>query len=295
MRTDLENLWDDIIIFRYSLPNPNIGIDKSLISKQQDYCFACSKEEKLGTLIYKGLLDYCFDEDDIKNCDDPQKLLQRIHLRIRLVLDSPNKKRLISQGFYGEVLLYCMLEKIFQKSRLICRGHLFNPLNQSETTGYDAFHFIETERGIELWFGEVKFYEKYDGALREVLSKISDKLSDEYLKLNLEALVEQYHQYLASSKTKDILQEWKSNGYEVQLQKLIEKYNIRLVYPVFIICENKTDYNTMIRKCIDLINNNVKSKKIIVPASREVFFILLPISSAKQIKLDTLKCIRQNT
>ncbi len=44
---------------------------------------------------------------------------------------------------------------------LVSRGYFYNPLEKSETKGYDSYHMFQNENDLELWFGEAKFHESY--------------------------------------------------------------------------------------------------------------------------------------
>ena len=47
----------------------------------------------------------------------------------------------IKYGFYGEVVLDLILQHLFSSNVLLAKGYFYNPLENSETKGYDSYQF----------------------------------------------------------------------------------------------------------------------------------------------------------
>ena len=181
MRAALSQLIENTIVYEYSLPNVEKGIERVHFSTNNDDCFSATNKESLVSIIYNSILDYSFQEFDLTQ--DTYKNLLSKALRTKFKFDtSDTQSAKIKYGFYGEVLLHTLLLKMYGTKCLICRGYFYNPLNNSETTGYDAYHIIENidEQKIELWFGEVKFYINPKTAIDKIMRNIDKALTNEY-------------------------------------------------------------------------------------------------------------------
>jgi hypothetical protein len=55
--------------------------------------------------------------------------------------------------------------------------------------GFDAVHVVANEQGLELWLGEVKFYNEIGAAIRDVSTELEVHLKADYLKSEFLAIV----------------------------------------------------------------------------------------------------------
>lgn len=175
MRDILKNLIKDAIVFKYELPNTEKNILSSRYSTIQDKCYSNDNYIKISELIYNSIVDYANNsyEIDYDNLDTEQVKTIITKLRYEEDAEEKNKQK---YGFYGEVLLYCILSYFFGTDVIIAKGNFYNILDGSEPKGYDCFHLIEKDNSIELWFGEAKCYQDYKGAIRDVLNKIENAI-----------------------------------------------------------------------------------------------------------------------
>ena len=152
MREVVKELIEQSILFEYKLPNENKNIESSKYSNYKDFCFSNDKYEKISELIYNSIIDYANNEyeKDETELNNEQKATIISKLRYTESQDMTTKKK---YGFYGEVLLYCILVYFFGTDVLISKGYFYNVLDASEPKGYDSFHIIQREQQLELWFG----------------------------------------------------------------------------------------------------------------------------------------------
>ena len=186
--------------------------------------------------------------------------------------------------------------KIYGTKCLICRGYFYNPLNNSETTGYDAYHIIENvdEQKMELWFGEVKFYINPEQAICKIMTNIDKALSDQYLETNILAMQDYKDRIINdNSKLKNIIEKWDKNP-EIQISQELKDNNISLVYPIFIIFDmNNKTYDECIKNTVTYIKDNYKSITPSLTIDYKLFFIFLPIQNVKEVKEEVLKWIEE--
>lgn len=295
MREVVKELIEQSIFFEYKLPNKVKNIESSKYSNANDICFSNDKYEKISELIYNSIIDYANNEYDIK--EDKLNIQQRATIISKLRYNESSsitaKKK---YGFYGEVLLYCILLYFFGTEMLISKGYFYNVLDASEPKGYDCFHIIQKEQQLELWFGEAKCYESYTYAINSVLNNIEKALSTEYLSTNLIAIIKEKRNFnIANEKIKKLCQEWENNPV-INLKSQINKYNMKLIYPILIVADMKgKEYDQYIVDCISHIEEefNRRKPKFNDEINSSVFFLFLPLKSVEKMKEQVIKWILQ--
>ena len=294
MREALKNAVHNAILLEYKLPHKVSGLDldKSCLSSQNDICFSNSNPQEISKIIYNGIVEFAINEYEIDYTALEREQRKAILSRMRYDSAAPDATKL-KYGFYGEVLLDLILRVFLRTSVLAARGYF--PIENSEAKGFDAFHLMERNGNIDLWFGEAKFYQQYKSAITPVLEKLGTSLSDGYLNRNLLAIIdERTHISTHNVQLEDLLNSWEENP-DINLSEEIKNRGIRLIYPIFVAYQkNSTDqYHQSIKKCIEHIASEYTRLNIVIPASFDyrLFFIFLPLSEVKQIKENVIKWI----
>lgn len=295
MREALSQLIENTIVYEYSLPNEEKGIEKVHFSTKNDDCFSANDKESLVAIIYNSILDYSFQEFDLTLDSYKSLLTKALQTKFKFNTSDTHQNK-IQYGFYGEVLLHTLFHKIYGTKCLICRGYFYNLLNNSETTGYDAYHIIENieEHKIDLWFGEVKFHIEPKKAIQSVMNNIGKALSDEYLAKNIIAM-QTHKENIANdnSKLKNIINKWDKNP-DINIADELSNNNMSLVYPIFIIFDmNNKDYDDCIKNVVSYIKDNYKTINTNLSIDYKLFFIFMPIQNVKEVKEEVLKWIEE--
>lgn len=284
MRQTLNNLLSQTIGLKYTLPNTTSGIPKISVSTQSDECYnILTQDEDLAQVIYNGIIDYSYDEKDI----DITKLdaLHKRALKQKLKFDKKDTvEQQLNYGFYGEVLLFLMLQKFHQVGTFISRGHFYNPLNKRETTGFDTYQMLNKQDGsTELWFGEVKFHKDFRTGITQILDKINNSLSDEYFNLNLIA-IEDKECYVNSLALSPVLEAFR-NDPDINLAQLAHEQGISFVYPMLVIFNDEEKiYDDIIKSVVRYTNKKYPSLDIDFSLDYSLFFMFLPVCAVKDIK-----------
>ena len=294
MRDSLEKLISSAIVFEYSLPHG--AIPKVTVANVPDHCYRNqTSSDDIKELIYNGLIDYGIEVSriDISRLQPLHKLVLTTKLRYdeNATLDSK-----IKYGFYGEVLLYLLIQYFYGASTLISRGYFYNPLERSETKGYDTYQirYKEKDFDIELWFGEVKFYGNYSEAVKKIFKNIDKALSDDYLSLNFKAFVNHVEKFDPNSIPGQIVQQIIDNP-DVVISDLIRQNNMTLMYPALLICDDKDmPYDDIIKEIVDHINEKYTVIHPTLSIPYQFFFVILPVHDSMAIKTDVIKWISSN-
>jgi len=289
MRQILKDLISKTIFYEYSLPNPTIN-NSINISTDSDDCFSYSSDSELSELIYQSILDYSYNEFDMTNQDLSILLSKALYNKIKYK-EYQTELTKIKYGFYGEVLLYSILYNFYKSKPIISRGYFYNPLENSETKGYDSYHIIENKDNIELWFGEVKFRETLESSAKSAIEGLEKAFSDTYLSNNIIAMDNYKNSFnIQGTKIEKILNEW--DGTPINIIEQVKKHNMILVYPILLVfTDNSSNYDGKIENAINKINQKFSSKKYSLSIPYKLFFILLPVNEVKKIKKEVIEWI----
>lgn len=296
MRTPLIDLIKNTILFKYELPNADLEFSKSKISTEKDSCYTPVNNDDFVSIIYNAVIEYAFNEYEITE-HDFDTLHRRALTRKLKFNEVATDEQKLKYGFYGEVILYCMLYIFYEAAPIIARGHLYQVLENGETKGYDAYHLVENNGDIEFWFGEVKFFSKFSSATtgpNGAITNLKKAISDNYLNRNLIAISERTNDLAAkSSVLMRVLNDIKSDP-DIKISELSQKHNIKLVYPILILFDEKNDgYDKTIEDALKHIEDKVEEVSFDVSVDVSLFFILVPVNGSKEVKSKVIEWIKE--
>ncbi len=293
MRQSIIDHFKDTVIFKYSLRNDALDIDKSIYSTVDDKCYTLKSDTDLSLLIYNALIDYAFDECEMTGEDVSELHLEAITQRMRIE-DEDDEETQGKYGFFGEVLLNLYLRIIHGTDCIITKGQFYDILSPEEPKGYDSYHLVEDNDDLYLWFGEVKFHQTDDSALKSALDNLEKAISDDYFRKNLLAITHKRRILnVDTPKIKGVVERVRKNPV-IQVDTLKSEFDLKLIYPIFIISNSLKDYDRTIKSSIDYIRNNHSGKTLDIGIDYDLFFIFLPVNSVKTIKTKILQWIESN-
>lgn len=286
MRHGLDALISRTVGLMYTLPTVDGSIPKITVSTQNDECYkVLSSDIELAKVIYNGIIDYSFEESkiDLTKLDVFQKRALKTKLKFTRT-DSIDRQ--LAYGFYGEVLLYLLLQKFHNVNTFISRGHFYNPLENSETKGYDTYQMILKPNGeTELWFGEVKFHKDFRTGVSQILDKIQRSLGDEYFNDNILAM-EDFESFVNPNVTITPLLEAFRDNPDINLSALANEYGFSFVYPMLVIFDDANkSYDDIIKDVVRYTNERWTNLNINFSLRYSLFFMLLPVKVVKDIKM----------
>lgn len=285
MRESLDALFTQTVTLEYTLPNVLTDTPKILVSTASDECYKIlTQDSDLAKIIYNGIVDYSYEESsiDLTRLD----ILQARALKSKLKFDvEADIDQQLKYGLYGEVLLHLMLQKFHNTGTMISRGHFYNPLNSSETTGYDTYQMrLMPEGDIELWFGEVKFHKDFRTGITQILDKIGITLSDDYFGKNIIAM-EDFETFVSTDVNISPMLDAFRDDPDVNLAQIADEHGVSFVYPMLVIFndEEKT-YDDIIKSVVNYTNRRYPSLNLNFSLECKLFFMFLPVKLVKDIK-----------
>lgn len=294
MRQTLVDLINNTIVFQYELPNSSLGIPKSVHTSEVDHCYLPTNGPDLSRVIYNGIVDYSFNESqiDLSKLDTLHRRALITKLRYDASADPATKKK---YGLFGETLLFLILQVKFGAATLISRGYFYNPLEGSETKGYDTYQLIQRpSENTELWFGEVKFFESYKAALKKIFTNIDKAISSAYLDKNIVAMSDRGEFNVTGSEIEEIVRAWEENP-GIIISDELKNRNMTLVYPILVAFDDKDKgYNEIINEVVTHINTDYPQRSYSIDINVKIFFILLPVKNVGTIKDTVITWIDSN-
>lgn len=297
MRPNLHNLFSRVITLQYRLPQvTHLGaIPKTIISTNSDDCLRqLSSNADISRLIYDGIVEYAYNdyELDLNNLDNLQ--LRALQNKLKYNPAAPLSNQ-IGYGFHAEVLLQLVLDYFYHAQKCIARGYFYSPLENGETKGYDSYMMFEGDNGcIYLLFGEAKAYiQGYKTSVDKIFEGINKALSDDYLNRNFLEMEGKVEKVDPNSRIPQIINEWRNNP-SINMAVEAAKYNMELVYPMFIMYDDKgITYEDKILNVVNYINSKSPMVSSTLTLPHTLFFIFFPVEDCREIKRQVVEWISQ--
>lgn len=291
MRNGLLNLINKTIIYKFDLPNSTLGIERTIFSNIDDKCYSSICNISLAEIIYNSIIEYSFNEFEVEAKD--YEKLHAIALKTKLKYNQyATESSKLSYGFHGETILFCILYGIFNVKPVISRGYFYNPLESSETKGYDSYHLIENNGVTELWFGEVKFRNTCNSGIKSAIENIEKAISDEYLEKNFLAITNFKNSFnIQGSKVETIITQWE-DAPQISIIEEIKKHNLKLVYPIVILYDVHAEgYDKSIENAVNHIKEKYSKTTFNLSIPYSIYFIWLPVDKVRDIKHNVIQWI----
>ena len=92
------------------------------------------------------------------------------------------------RGEFGELLLHAVVRQLFDSKPAISK--LFYKDSANDTVkGFDAVHVVPADDRLELWLGEVKFYDDAARAIRDVVEELRAHTDVNYLRAEFALII----------------------------------------------------------------------------------------------------------
>lgn len=150
-------------------------------------CAGYEKEEwrndQFADHLFEWLPEFALNYTESENLSKTNAVA---HLRkaARNVYQSDKYK---SRGEFGELLLHAVLRQIYDTIPAISK--IFYKDSPNDTVkGFDAVHVVATRTVLELWLGEVKFYNNIYSAIADVIDELQKHTDKDYLRTEFAAI-----------------------------------------------------------------------------------------------------------
>lgn len=96
-------------------------------------------------------------------------------------------KKFEKRGEFGELLLHVVLKQVVKTLPAISKIY-YKDADNDTVKGFDAVHVVVADDQLELWLGEVKFYEDITVAIRDVVAELHKHTDAQYLRREFYAI-----------------------------------------------------------------------------------------------------------
>lgn len=90
-------------------------------------------------------------------------------------------KKFNNRGEFGELLLHAIIRETYKTIPAISKIYYKDGPNET-VKGFDAVHVIVTDKTLELWLGEVKFYNNISNAISDVIEELNQHIKTRYVR-----------------------------------------------------------------------------------------------------------------
>jgi hypothetical protein len=131
----------------------------------------------LAEHLLEWLPEFCLSAEELTEFE-PGSALRLIRKSAQLVYQT-DKYGL--RGEFGEMFLHLALRQLYNSIPAISKIYWKDSVNTT-VKGFDAVHVVESNGALELWLGEVKFYENASRAIADVVAELKAHTEADYLK-----------------------------------------------------------------------------------------------------------------
>lgn len=167
-----------------SQPEPffHVVVDESELSPAlMGLCAGFERGEwrmhQLAAHLMEWLPDFALSEAELSQTSRGN-MVQQIRKAAKLIYDTDKYDR---RGEFGELLMHAVLRQCFQTLPAI-KKIFYKDSRNNTVKGFDAVHVVATNTGLELWLGEVKFYDAIGRAIKDVIAELHVHTETDYLR-----------------------------------------------------------------------------------------------------------------
>ena len=135
------------------------------------------REKQLALHLMKWLPEFALKHTELEGLG-AQNAVELIARAAKSVYASEKYK---NRGEFGELLLHVGLRQCFKTLPAITK-YFYKDSRNDTVKGFDAVHVVAADGGLELWLGEVKFYDDVARGIAHVITEIEEHLQRDYLR-----------------------------------------------------------------------------------------------------------------
>lgn len=235
---------------------------------------------QLSRYLMEWLPEFCLSYSERQSISDTN-MVSQLRQAAQTVYDTDKYDR---RGEFGELILHALLRETMSTEPAISKIYFKDSVNNT-VKGFDAVHVLDTQNGLELWLGEVKFYTKANKAVDDVVAELKAHFQDDYLKKEFMLITRKVDSnWSCSARLKKLLDP------NITLDKVVKA----IVVPVLITYESPTtksytetcdEYIQALETELMKVHKSFASKNSVAKVRVELF--LFPMQSKKQL-LDQL-------
>ena len=135
------------------------------------------RKDQLVNYLFDYLPEFALTYTEFSNLNG-ENAVAKIRQVVASIYQSEKFK---SRGEFGELLLHAIIRETYNTIPAISKIYYKDGPNET-VKGFDAVHVVVVKDSLELWLGEVKFYQSISSAIRDVVEELKQHIEVRYVK-----------------------------------------------------------------------------------------------------------------
>ena len=135
------------------------------------------RKDQLVDYLFEYLPEFALTYSEFENLTG-ENVVAKMRQVVMSIYQSEKFK---NRGEFGELLLHAIIRETYNTLPAISKIYYKDGPNET-VKGFDAVHVIVTDKALELWLGEVKFYNNISNAISDVIEELNQHIKTRYVR-----------------------------------------------------------------------------------------------------------------
>ena len=135
------------------------------------------RKDQLVDYLFEYLPEFALTYSEFKNLTG-ENVVAKMRQVVMSIYQSEKFK---NRGEFGELLLHAIIRETYKTIPAISKIYYKDGPNET-VKGFDAVHVVVTDDTLELWLGEVKFYNNISKAISDVIKELKQHSNVRYVR-----------------------------------------------------------------------------------------------------------------
>ena len=135
------------------------------------------RKDQLVNYLFEYLPEFALTYSELNNLTG-ENLVANIRKVAASIYQSEKFK---NRGEFGELLLHAIIRETYNTLPAISKIYYKDGPNET-VKGFDAVHIVVADDTLELWLGEVKFYNNISNAISDVIEELNQHVEVRYVR-----------------------------------------------------------------------------------------------------------------
>ena len=135
------------------------------------------RKDQLVNYLFEYLPEFALTYSELANLTRENMVAKMRQVAASIYQSEKFKNR----GEFGELLLHAIIREMYDTIPAISKIYYKDGSNET-VKGFDAVHVVVTDKALELWLGEVKFYNNISNAISDVIEELKQHIKTRYVR-----------------------------------------------------------------------------------------------------------------
>ena len=135
------------------------------------------RKDQLVDYLFEYLPEFALTYSELDNLTG-ENMVAKMRQVVMSIYQSEKFK---NRGEFGELLLHAIIRETYKTIPAISKIYYKDGPNET-VKGFDAVHVVVADDSLELWLGEVKFYNNISNAISDVIEELNQHVEVRYVR-----------------------------------------------------------------------------------------------------------------